>query len=167
MKKALVVLTILLSLFAGVAIASANSGSAIIPHYQAYVNEQFRYYTWVYLSNITDQDINVEVILYKRDGTILFDTDNNISGYYLSNYNENLPNATLSFTLGPNSFGKFGISSYDHHDIATTAGYGIIKWEQDSKAVHGLVAQAIGFLVLKSNPVHPQLSIPINNGLPF
>ena len=77
------------------------------------------------------------LILYKRVGTILFDTDNNISGYYLSNYNENLPNATLSFTLGPNSFGKFGISSYDHHELqlllVETGGYFFIYLQENNR----------------------------------
>ena len=64
----------MLSLFAGVAIVSANnSGSAIIPHYQAaYTIGIFE--TFINLSNITDQNINVKVILYNTEGTILTDT---------------------------------------------------------------------------------------------
>ena len=168
MKRLLVVLTVLLSLFAGVAIASANSGSAIIPLYAASNYAGYRYSTWVYLSNITDQDINVKVTLYKTNGTILTDTVGEyINGHYLSNYNDKLTDASLSFTLGPNSFGKFSINSNEHPNTGTTAGYGIIKWEQDSKAVQGLVAHAIGYYVMTSNPVPSQLAIPINNGLPF
>ncbi len=116
MKKSLIVLTVLLSLFAGVATAATNSGSAVIPHYQTQMEpEGFGYRTYITVSNITDKNINVEIVLYKINGTILTDTDNSpargtirmedISLAHITNYREDLSGVTLAFTLAPNSSG--------------------------------------------------------------
>lgn len=177
LKKSLVVLTVLLSLFAGVAMASANSGSAIIPLYQASLdNWGHRYMTWVHLSNITNQELNIEVILYKSDGTILTDTDNDPFGGSihsrdnLLNYYDNLTDASLSFTLGPNSSARFGVYDDGHPRDNIVRGYGVIKWQQNSKAPCAIVAHAIGYYAnLSSGQIlgHNMFAIPINNGLPF
>ena len=177
MKKALVVLTVLLSLFAGVAIVSANSGSAIIPLYQASDEPTgHRYMTWIHLSNITDKDINVEVILYRSDGTILTDTDNDPSSGPLQsrdnirNYYDNLTDASLSFTIGPNSSGRFVIYDEEFPRYNTARGYGVIKWQQDSKAPCAIVAHGIGYYAnVSAGKIlgHNMFAIPINNGLPF
>ena len=176
MKKALIVLTVLLSLFAGVATAATNSGTAVIPFYHASIDPDGNVYqTNISLSNITDKNINVEVILYKKDGTILTDTDNNpyggtIRGFDLLNYYDNFSDKTLSFTLGPNSSGRFDIYNLEPIEISGIYGYGIIKWTQDSTAVNGLVASGIGYYQINDNIVslgYSQLAIPINDGLPF
>ena len=44
----------------------------------------------------------------------------------MSKYNDNLPNATFSFTLGPNSFGKFSIRSTEDPNTTHISGYGKI-----------------------------------------
>ena len=172
MKKSLIILTVLLNLFAGVAIASSNSGSAIIPHYVASrtVDQKSMLYTWFFVSNITDQDINVEVTFYRNDGSIVHDTDNDPKGgtlraYSVSNYKQHLSDTSLSFTIGPNSSGQFEIVSYEHWEYSKMGGYGIIKWEQNSKAVQGLVAHALEFY--EWDKVKSQTSVHINNGLPF
>ncbi len=178
MKRSLIVLTVLLSLFAGVAIVSANSGSAIIPHYVASTsyNKSIRQYTCYYVSNITDQNIDVEVIFYKNDGTIVSDIDNNplegtLRGYSVSNYKDTLSDLSLSFTIGPHSNGRFCIISSEHPDYTNLGGYGIITWKQDSKVATGLVAYGMIFSDIKdssTNLLGQSLgTIPINNGLPF
>ena len=178
MKRSLVVLTILLSLFAGVAIASANSGSAIIPHYQAsYETSGHVFTTWIHLSNITNQDVNIEVIFYKKDGSILTDTDNDPRGGSIEarddifNYYDNLTDASLSFTLGPNSSARFGVYDGGHPRDSISRGYGVIKWQQNnSKTPCAIVAHAIGYCSnISSGKVlgHNLFAIPINNGLPF
>ena len=177
MKRSLVVLTVLLSLFAGVAIVSANSGSAIIPHYVASTNYYgLRHYTWYYVSNITNQNIDVEVIFYKNDGTIVSDIDNNplegtLRGYSVSNYKDTLSDLSLSFTIGPHSNGRFCITSSEHPDYTNLGGYGIITWKQDSKVATALVAHGMIFSDIKdssTNLLGQSLgTIPINNGLPF
>ncbi len=168
MKRSLVVLTILLSLFAGVATAATNSGTAVIPHYQA-AHTIGIFETFINLSNITDQNINVKVILYNSDGTILTDTDNDPLGGTIKaydnilNYLDNLTDASLSFTLGANSSCRFVVTGND-----SVRGYGVIKWEQDSKAVCGLVAHGIGFYSgANYSSGRNMVAIPINNGLPF
>lgn len=177
MKRSLIILTVLLSLFAGVAIVSANSGSAIIPHYQASDEVAgHRFSTWIHLSNITNQDLNIEVIFYKKDGTILTDTDNNPLGGSIHardnifNYYDNLTDASLSFTLGPNSSTRFGVYDDGHPRDNNARGYGVIKWQQDSKAPCAIVAHGIGYYAnVSSGKVLGQnlFAIPINNGLPF
>ena len=76
---------------------------------------------------------------------------------------DNLTDALLSFTLGPNSICRFVVTGND-----SVRGYGVIKWEQDSKAICGLIAYGNGFYSgANYSSRRNMVAIPINNGLPF
>ena len=164
MKKALVVLTVLLSLFALSNISYAASGSAIIPYFHAETTTGINY-TKIYISNITNNPINVKVTLFSKDGTIFKNVGNLIyRSENLENFNTNLSDASLSYTLYNN---KSSMIMFTH--VANEFGYGLIEWTQDSDSVYGLVA--MGKEVQNPNkdfrgdPVFT--NYPINNGLPF
>ena len=163
MKRSLVVLTVLLSLFAGVAIVSANSGSAIIPYFHAETATGINY-TKIYISNITNNPINVKVTLFSKDGFVFKNVGSLITGTNMEGFNSNLSDASFSYTLDSNKSSMF---MFNH--TSREFGYGLIEWTQDSDSVYGLVAMGKEIQNPRSDysgdPVFS--NYPINNGLPF
>ncbi|WDE07109.1 hypothetical protein SG34_009565 [Thalassomonas viridans] len=141
----------------------AASGSAVIPNF---VTDGTGFYTYIYLSNITEKDVNVEVDLYAQNGTII--TDNNvintgvISMYPtdLSDYTENAEGNTAVFTIPAHKSYALIVKkpAYD-------AGHGFIRWKQDSTRRQALVAHARVYRGQTSR--ENVYAVPINNGMPF
>ena len=145
---------------------SANSGKAIIPQWlSSGTNGTNPYTSVIYISNITNEPINVKVTFYEDDGTVLVDGDNNPNTGTLrthgnfSNYNDNPGKASISFTLNANS-----TVYVNSHTTAKYKGFGTIEWDQDSNAVCGLVAFGRGQYYSNGWTFY---AIPINNGQPF
>ena len=164
MKKSLIVLTVLLSLFALSTVSYAASGKAIIPYFHAETTTGINY-TKFYISNITNNPINVKVTLFSKDGIVFKNVGSLIyTGVNLENLNTNLSDASLSYTLDSNKTSEI---MFTH--ITLEFGYGFIEWTQDSDSVYGLVAMAREIQnpcrYFSKNPVFSHF--PINNGLPF
>jgi hypothetical protein len=154
MKKLLTVLILVICLFCFSSLVFANSGSAIIP---CYWTDGPTLQTFFFISNITSSEIHIKITLFKDDGTIL---NGSTTGYgKIENFQNNLTDCSISFTLGPNKSGYFGINA------AATNGYGIIQWDQNSSTIKGLVAH--GEFNYYNGNLNSRFSIPINNGLPF
>lgn len=162
MKKLLVVLLVIGCLMGLATGVYAKTGSAIIPHFQ---NGNDNYMGLFFITNITEQPINVKVTFYKTDGGLIVGDDNvrttgitRCGGASVINYNENLEDATVSFTLGANA-------TVWVYQVNSNIGYGMIEWSQNSKATVGLISFGRNQWVY--NGQWNFYSIPINNGLPF
>lgn len=159
MKKILLAVAICFIFTMGVA---ANSGSAVIPGYlNGKTASHFQCFV-MHVSNITPDPIDVEIILYRRDGSLL----NNVSSYVTVvnafNFDGSATENTFQFSLGGNH--TCGIT-FDKWPELGEIGYGIIKWNQNSTAVHGLVARGYNVIIINNN--HARSSISINGGQPF
>ena len=159
---ALVMVTCLVGSSETVSASNYSTGKAVIPYYSQYPE----LLTWISVSNITDNPIDVTVTLYKTDGTIFTD-DNNIdtgliTGIHLQNYSDQVTDATLTFTLNAHSTGWFKIM----YSPTDNNGYGIIKWSQNSNELHGVVANG-GYYEHLSNGEISRQALTINGGLPF
>ena len=135
----------------------AGSVKAYISHFVTSSSE----YCYLYLSNITDEDVTVEVTLYEDDGSVLYDSGSGIfSGNNFSDYTESPPSgASVRFTIEPNESGQLSI----HVTSGVIHGYGKIEYTGEHPGL-------IGSMVI----IHTNLStwrsertIAINNGLPF
>ena len=144
---------------------AANSGSAIIPEFR-YCRRGAENYrsSHFHISNITTELIDVEILLYKSDGTLMkenasfFDIDN------LLNFDCSSAKNTMQFSLDANQSGTFSfLPSSLGPEIEF--GHGIIKWSQDSIVVLGLIAR--GNAYLRYNKTYAYSEITINNGQPF
>ena len=119
--------------------------------------------THFHFSNITTGLIDVEILLYKSDGTLMkentsfFDTNN------LLNFDCSSAENTLQFSLDANQSGKFNFSP-SSLSPGWEFGYGIIKWSQDSNAVLGLIARGTIYRYFNT---YAYREISINQGQPF
>lgn len=168
MRKLLSVILAIVCLLGVGSITLANSGQAILPHWFTYSAPNSTTWNYICLSNITNAPISVTITLFKNDGSIFKDDNSRITGLITAgaylDYNEDPSNATVSFTLAPNSTGMITINS----SISGYTGYGIIGWNQASNAVHGLVAYSKSYAYASApGPNTDSHSIPINGGLPF
>ena len=160
MKKLLLTIAICFIFTMGVA---ANSGSAVIPGYNLEIQNWNMQGFVIYTSNITPEPIDVEIILYKLDGTIL----NNVASYVdvvnTINFDGSAPENTFQYTLDGKNTGIFSFSNWILGQ--PVAGYGIIKWTQNSNAVQGLVARAHTYINVDKK--YGLNTIIINGGQPF
>lgn len=161
MKKSVIILAIVLLTVLGVfGVASAKTGSAVIPHYTTHTySSTDRVRTLIYVSNITDQPIAVEMTCYQNDGTILKGAGTYINGVDVLNFADST-NGSVTFTLDAHQTGLIILQ-----DGNQFKGYGTIEWSQDSDAVYGLVAHGYGAYQVTGND--GRYAIPINNGEPF
>ncbi|MCG8553304.1 MAG: hypothetical protein MI799_23105, partial [Desulfobacterales bacterium] len=123
------------------------------------------------VSNISDSDATVTVILYDQDGNIFQDDGSDNTGFiwvdnHDGNYNDNFSGGTVTYTLSGHS--TSGI--YIRPDTTTSMqGYGVIKWSNSTENIVSLIA--IGFdNYVHTNPTtksRARYSIEINNGMPF
>lgn len=146
-----------------------SSGKAIIPFF----HENPNYWTGYYVSNITDNPINVTVKFYDSNGTLVTDDGSSTtgritvaSGGYLAplNYNDHNADSTVTFTINAHC------TAYFKMDLTTDTyvGYGDIQWQQNGSITQGLVCTGISWLTNPDNPNFPdRLPIDINGGLPF
>lgn len=161
MKKLLICLVAMVCLLGVVGVTYGASGKAIIPTYsiaygQATNTTLFR------ISNITNELIDVKITLYNPDGSLLSGNGYVAETGNLINYNENLTDATMSFSLNPNATGYIVLRKSTSNNIY---GYGTIEWVQDSKVVNGLIVY--GFNALTGSENQSRSLIPVNNCLPF
>ncbi|MFT4927130.1 MAG: hypothetical protein ACI8WB_003236 [Phenylobacterium sp.] len=143
MKKTLSSILLLSALVSSA--AHAGSGKAIVAHWGASVS-QFNY---VFMSNISNNPLDVTVTYYQHDGTLLSD-----SSKVFHNFTNN--DATIA------------ASNTAHIQLkppAWTRGYAVIEWKNqgtDDDTV-GLVAHSWRAMASGENT----FSIPVNNGQPF
>ena len=163
---ALIMVTCLVGSSVPASASSYSTGKAVIPFYNQnpYDSNQFT------VSNITDSPINVTVTLYNLDGTLVTDDGNPNTGRVISatpsntlNYNDCLSDATLTFTLNAHNTAVFWATNTTTTELY--GGYGVIKWDQNSTALQGLVAYS--FALYKNGNTYIRNTNPINNGLPF
>ena len=159
----LVLVTCMLGTSGSVNAASYSTGKAVIPSYTTNSNSC----CYCFVSNITDNPINVTVTLYDMDGSIVIDDNDasagritNVSG--LLNYCDENSNSSLTFTLNAHSTGVFSLPFTTSLHI----GYGVINWFQDSNALQGLVAWGAECYTEASGDAD-RASFEINSGLPF
>lgn len=165
MKKTSIALLILI--FLNVTMAFATSGKAIIPNYRTYwASSSSIWYSKFFLTNITNESIDVKIKLYNKDGVLLTDVGNCISGLayvqpeFASSYSScsKSSDSTISMTIVPHRTIHFNLVPSSAND---DAGYGFVEWSQASQVNNGLVMVGVITNNSYSSP------IPINNGLPF
>lgn len=161
MRK-IVLFVLLLSLLVIPSVVQAKSGSAVIPFYYIEKSSNHTDKTILYISNITDQPISVDITLFTKEGTIFKDTAgdhifiSNVSSYSLNNIN-----STLSFNLNSNATTYIVLKS----ELTTQKyGYGVIEWSQDSNNTYGLVASGS---YLQARPGTSRFAMQINDSKPF
>lgn len=150
-------------------IAFAGSGSAVVPMFYVITNANgSQAHPWLYMTNITDDDITVTVTYYDRLGTILSDGEDSqtaglIRGVNLNNYDGSLAGASATFTISPNNQGIIYLQPAVGDPSRT--GSALIEWSQDSNARVGLIAHQLTFTSDPNGPA--RYSVCVNGGLPF
>lgn len=169
----LIIFACVLCLFSGAAASTASvgtgTGKAIINHYGVGNTGT----DWFFVTNITDNPINVIITFYEDDGTFLTDDGSSTSGLIteskkgvsntskLLNYSDKNSNSSLTFTLNAHVTGLINIS--DNSKLEN--GYDVIQWTQKSSAIQGLTAECISLCTDGSKIERYPLSS--NNGSPF
>ena len=140
MKKLLTFLTLLSISLA----ANAGSGKAMMPVWGASGSSSQAY---IYISNISDNVVEVTVTFYGKDGT---------------KYN---PTTFSNFTSGSQLAGKTsGYVSINQYPF--NHGFATVEWENVS-GDDAVALLAFGHRVAGVSGGRSIISIPINNGLPF
>ncbi len=159
--RSLLLLSILLACFTHKAYAA--NGSALIPHFTSYSSGSFESY--FYLSNITNQEVEVSVTFFNNQGTLI--TDNNainsghIRAYNVIDYVEPASGKTATFKIPPRGTATIRVMS-----SLNTEGYGKIRWEQaDSERRRAMLA--FGKFFRNAAGLEHSASITINNGRSF
>ncbi len=125
-------------------LAFAGSGKAIVPHWNSAVANTP---TYVFISNITDNYINVTVTFYDRNGnTVPVTTYDNMTSTQI------YPNQTGRVTLTPTVF---------------DFGYATIEWENVQGDNNTVALIAHGYKLVQETDRANAYAIPINNGMPF
>lgn len=172
MKKKVVcfiaIICLLLSLFSVPAFASSYQtahGSAFANFCQCTTINT----TWIYLSNITDDPVDVTITFYNNDGTLITDDGSastgllkcSSGGAIISNYSDNNSDSSITFTMdGHNTCNlSFGDSS------TSKSGYGVIQWTQENSSVStALVGSSVW---IRSDSLYARTALLINGGMPF
>ena len=154
-------------------------GSAIIPHWRAQVfTSQINVETKIFVSNVTDAAVSVDLYLYRSDGTAFYDGDGSTTSGEIQlatawsdvdTWVEGVAGdpddpPTLKITLNPSQTVFLSIQG------PQTAGYGRIVWEQtESRANSALVAYGyVKDLKQESDRGRiSQYSIVVNDGKRF
>ena len=135
----------------------AGSVKTYISHFVTSSSE----YCYLYLSNITDENVTVEITLYKDDGSVLLDNGSGIfNGVNFSDYTESpTSGASVKFTIDPNESGQFSI----HVSSGVIHGYGKIEYTGEHPGLIG------SMVIIHTNlsTMRSERTIAINNGLPF
>lgn len=143
--------------------AQAAQGRAAIPNF---VVDSSGFWTYLYLSNITGNDLEVEVDLYNMDGTMMQDNNSATSGKVtmspqtlINSYSENNGN-TASFVIGPHQTISINLAPGTFNQ-----GHGFIRWKQDGTRRKAMLAQGRVYRGQSSREF--AWSIPINGGKTF
>lgn len=164
MKRLLIGLVAMVCLLGMVGVAYGNSGSAIIPSFMTTYTSSTQYVnTLLRITNITNEPIDVKISLFQINGSLLSGTKYVASYDNVNNLNTSLTDATVSFSIDPNSTCQIIFNTLTSSSI--TYGYGRIEWYQGSKASVGLVV--FGYNTYKDSMGYDRAVLPINNGLPF
>ncbi|OBP14412.1 hypothetical protein A5320_11590 [Rheinheimera sp. SA_1] len=148
---------------------SAESGSSLVSHIYS-VRTTSSNYAWnfIYLTNITDTNVRVSISMYREDGTLISDVDNNSSAGLLkaSNvtaYNDVDLNNSMSFTLDPKVTTRVWLDNPSSTEII---GYALVKWVKDGIPMQSeaLIGHAVAYRAYNGVGYY---SVPINDGKPF
>lgn len=160
MRRLAISFVIIFSSIFIVATAFAKSGSTVIPHIMDGGSRSFH----LFLSNITDSDIEVFVTLFGADGQVILESaesgDNLVPYAHYQEYTEpTVGQYSISVVIGPHQTFRLSVNNgIDNH------GYGVIEWVSQGNEVKALTAQA---WVLSSAGGYYSYTVPINAGLPF
>ncbi|MCW8928947.1 MAG: hypothetical protein OQL19_01765 [Gammaproteobacteria bacterium] len=129
-------------------LAFAGSGKAISPHWSG--DDSTTSPTYIFISNITDKNVNVSVTFYGDDGTVIPVTT------YTNFINGNTQ-------LAPRATGRVKISP-----PVRTNGYAVIEWENEASDDNIVALVAHGYRVMVNSTYRrADITIPVNNGMPF
>lgn len=141
----------------------AKSGSGVIPHL---LRNGTAGRIFLYVSNITSSTVTVTITFFDSSGSVITeDADNDCFAYNVSNYDDSVTGASISFDLGGNDTGHIRLQLANAQD-PPDYGYGIIKWEQDSNARFALIAHCAMSYDNNAGDFS-DYAVQINNGLPF
>lgn len=141
----------------------AASGNVLIPHFNT--DGQSEMYSFFYLSNITDQPVDISVTFYDKSGNVLRDDNSASTGpikaFDALNYQEPTSGPSITMTIDPNSTGSIKLQpNFD------TVGYGKIEWVQsNTNRRKALIAHGRMWRNLSGN--ESSHSIVVNNGMEF
>lgn len=152
----------------------AGGGKAYIPHYLAYSDGTVIVVPFFYMSNITGNDITVEITLYQQNNSsgnaaVLVDGDDNgstgiLRAVNVSSYDESpTSGASVKFCIAPYETAYFFIQLTS----GTELGYGVIEWSQNSDVIVGLIGYEVCTTSISNNSFKAERTISINNGNPF
>jgi len=145
------------------ATAVYSTGTAIIPEYLEGTGTR----TSFNMSNITDNPIDVTIIFYNPDGTLVTDDNSPTTGRisfetdFISNYSDQNTNSSLTFTLKAHCSLTFKVNPTTLKNKA----YGLIQWKQLGSTQKGLVVH--GSIITETTTSSDTVSVPVNGGLPF
>jgi len=155
--------------------ATADSGSAVVSHIYGFQASASNYAdTFIYLTNIAKSDVRVTVSLYRDDGSLISDTDNNsISGLLkasnVTSYSDSNTTSSMSFSLAPDVSTKVWLDTPSNEIY----GYAVVEWSTNNEStsirnVNSLVGHTVVYRVYNGtgNGVG-YYSVPINDGKPF
>lgn len=162
MKKSLFGLAILAASMSAPTLA--NNGSAFIPHFLTDPGSKF--YSYIYLTNISNSPIDVTIKLNDMDGNQIFDDGNGATGLIngalgSTSYAEPTSGETVTLTIPAK-----GTSSIRLEPTAYNQGFGSISWTSNDDSRQQAML-AYGRVLRHTNGYESSYPIMINNGLPF
>lgn len=129
-------------------LAIAGSGKAIVPHWAGLAPGSSP--TLIYLSNISDNNIDVTVTFYNKSGVAL-----SPSGF------DNFINGNTQIAAGNTGYVKIQPSSFNY-------GYAVIEWKNEGDDNDTVALVAHGYRsTTNSSSRRSDFVIQVNNGLPF
>lgn len=150
----------------------ANSGKAIVNHFQAFSaapgNNQMN--SVIYVTNTATEKVSVTITLYNHDGTIIGEQDNNPAAGLIKvtggqNYTDS-STYTSRFELSANSTARL-LSDVPYN--ADMFGYAVVEWEKAENSTtvlqNALVSHAVIYRSYGNNVGY--YSVQVNNGAPF
>lgn len=165
-------LLLLFILFNSMHALADSTGRAIIPHWNAFYSgsatNEFAS-TQIHVSNLTDTTITVEMKLYDAEGDLASSDDFDASILPVGA----LMNCNIMGTLcdlPAHSSGFFFIHNDSENEFPFTTGYGAIEWSSYNEEHVAMVAHGTTLSERsdsQSARMKSNMSIPINNGMPF
>lgn len=150
-------------------LASANSGSAFIPPVSCgWVSSSNFVVPYIYAVNLTKEQIDVKIYLYKDSGALIKDTDNNPSAGSLQaenvvsgTYSDNLSDISLSYSIAPGAISFFSV-----RNVGSKGVYGKIVWTQNNGLGPALLAYGTDN-AYTDGQYYNTGTIVVNSGMPF
>lgn len=124
----------------------AGSGKSILPHWGAQSSKP----SYIFLSNITDNPVKVDVTFYGKNGASLS------------------PSTFTNFSNGNTELAARSTGYITIHPGAWDYGYAVIEWENREGEDDTVALVGHGFRVITAtSSTRSDFTIPINNGQPF